>query len=47
MSFDNIISGICNLNIGEVILMGDNTILLDYRHKFMRNLHVVDNRSRT
>ena len=38
MSIDHIISGICNLRIGEVILIGDNTILLNYRHLFMGSL---------
>ena len=31
MSIDHIISEICNSKIGEVILIGDNTILLNYR----------------
>ena len=44
---DHIISGICNPMIGEVILIGDNTTLLDYGHQFMVNLHAVDNRSWT
>ena len=29
MSFDHIIREICNSRIGEVILIGDNTTLLD------------------
>ena len=32
ISFDHIISEICNSLIGEVILIGDNTTLLDYGH---------------
>ena len=32
MPVDHIISGICNSVIWEVILIGDNTILLDYKH---------------
>ena len=47
MSIDHIISEICNSRIGEVILIGDCTILLDYRHQFMESLHVVDSRLRT
>ena len=47
MSVDHIISGICNSSIGEVILIGDNTTLLYYKHQFMESLHVVDNRSQT
>ena len=46
MSIDHIISGICNSKIGEVILIGDNIILLDYKYQLI-SLHVVDNRSRT
>ena len=45
MSINYIISGICNSRIGEVILIGDKTSLLNYKHQFMRNLHVVDSRS--
>ena len=33
--------------IGEVILIGDNTTLLDYKHQFMWSLHTVDSRSQT
>ena len=47
MSADHIISGICNSNIGEVILIGDSTTLLDYEHQFMGSLHTVDSRSQT
>ena len=47
MSFDHIISGTCNLRIGEVILIGGSTNLLSYGHQFMRSLHVVDSRSQT
>ena len=32
MSVDHIISGIYNLRIEEVILIGDSTTLLDYKH---------------
>ena len=32
MSFDHIISEICNSRIEEVILIGDNTTLLYYGH---------------
>lgn len=46
MSIDHIISGICNSKIGEVILIGDNIILLDYKYQLI-SLHVVDNRSQT
>ena len=47
MSIDHIISGIYNSRIGEVILIGDNTTLLDYKHQVMRSLHVVNGRSQT
>ena len=45
MSFDHIISGIYNSRIGNVILIGNSAILLDYGHQFMGSLNVVDNRS--
>ena len=45
MSIDHILSGIYNSMIREVILIGDSTTLLDYKHQFMRSLHVVDSRS--
>ena len=45
MSFDYIISEICNSMIEEVILIGDSTTLLDYRHWFIGSLHAVDSRS--
>ena len=45
MSIDHIISEICNTRIQEVILIGDNITLLDYRHRFIGSLHVVDRRS--
>ena len=32
MSIDHIVSEICNSRIGEVILIGDSTTLLDYKH---------------
>ena len=47
MSVDHIISKIYNSRIEDVILIGDNTILLDYKHQFTRSLHVVDSRSQT
>ena len=47
MSVDHIISGICNSNIGEVILIGDSTTLLDHEHQFMGSLHTMDSRSQT
>ena len=45
MSIDRIISEIYNLRIGEVLLIGDNTTLLDYEHQFMGSLNVVNGRS--
>ena len=42
MSIDHIISGICNSTIGEVILIGDSTTLLDYGHQFIGSLHTMD-----
>ena len=47
MSIDHIINEICNSRIGEVILIGDSTILLDYGHQFVGSLHTMDSRSRT
>ena len=47
MSIDHIISGICNSRIKEIILIGNNATLLDYKHQFIGSLHVVDNRSQT
>ena len=47
MSIGHIKRRICNSRIGEVILIGDNTTLLDYGHRFMGSLHIVDSRSRT
>ena len=38
---------IYNLKIGEVILIGDNTILLDYGYRFIRSLHALDSRLQT
>ena len=35
MLIDHIINKIYNLKIGETILIGDNTTLLDYEHLFM------------
>ena len=47
MSFDHIISEICESRIWEVVLIGDNPTLLDYGYQFMGSLHVEDNRSWT
>ena len=47
MSMDHIISGIYNLRIGKVILIGDSITLLDYKHQFMGSLYAMDNRSWT
>ena len=47
MSIDHIISDIYNSMIGEVILIGDITILLNYGYQFIRSLHIVDNRPQT
>ena len=47
MSIDHIISENCNLRIGKVILISDNTTLLNYEHQFIGSLHVVDRRSQT
>ena len=45
MLIDHIIGEIYNSRIGAVILIGDSTTLLDYRHQFIGNLHAVDSRS--
>ena len=45
MSIDHIISGISNSRIKMVILIGDNTTLLDQGHQFMKSLHSMDSRS--
>ena len=42
-----IISGISNSRIRRVILIDDNTTLLDYKYQFIWTLYVVDNRSWT
>ena len=47
MSIDQIISGIYISRIKEVILIYDNTTLLNYEHQFIENLHEVDGRSQT
>ena len=47
MSIDHIISEICNLRIWKVILIGNNTTLLDYKYQFMGGLHTVDSKSGT
>ena len=44
MSIDHIISEIYNLRIKDVILIGDDTILLYYRYRFMGSPHIVDSR---
>ena len=44
MPIDHIINRICNSRIREVILIGDNTILLDYKYVFIRILHAMDSR---
>ena len=41
------IGEIYNSMIWEVILIGDSTTLLDYRHQFMGSLLAVDSRSHT
>ena len=46
MLIDHIISRSYNSRIGDVILIGDSTTLLDYGHQFIGNLHVVDSRLR-
>ena len=45
MSIDHIIIEISNLRTGKVILIGDITTLLDYKHYFLGNLHAMDSRS--
>ena len=47
MLVNHIKSRICNSRIGEVILIGDSTISLDYENEFMESLYVVNNRSQT
>ena len=44
MSIDHI-KGIYNSKIGEIILISDNTTLLDYNHLFIKSLHVVNSRT--
>ena len=44
MLVNHIISGIYNSRIGDVILIGDNTTLLDNEHQFMGSLYAMDNR---
>ena len=46
MSIDHIVRRSC-VRIREVILIGDNTTLLDYGYQFMESLHVVDSRLQT
>ena len=45
MLVDHTISGINNLRIEKVILRGDKTTLLDYRHQFMGSLHAMNGMS--
>ena len=45
MSVDHIISWIFNSRIRKIILIGDNTTLLDYEHEFMGSLHAMDSKS--
>ena len=47
MSIDHIMSEICNLRIGEIILIDDSNTLLNYGYQFIKNLYAVDSRSRT
>ena len=47
MLVDHIINEIYNSRIEEVILIGDNTTLLDCGHQFIGSLYVVDSRSQT
>ena len=42
---NHIISEICNSNILEVIMIANNSTLLDNEHQFMESPHIVDNRS--
>ena len=42
---DHIIKIIWNSKIGEVILIGDNTTLLNYEHQLMGSLYAMDNRA--
>ena len=44
MSIDHIISEINDWRIEKIILIGGNTTLLDFGHKFMGSLHVVDSK---
>ena len=46
MSIDHIVRRSC-VRIKEVILIGDNTTLLNYGHQFIRVLHVVGSRAWT
>ena len=47
MSLDHTISGICNSRLLKVIFIGDNTILLNYKHHLIGSLHIMDSRSQT
>ena len=46
MLVDHIISRTYNSRIGEIIMIGDSTTLLDYGHQFMGSL-VCNSRSQT
>ena len=45
MLVDHIISEICNLKIKKIILIGNNTTLLNYKHWFMDSPHAMNSRS--
>ena len=47
MLVDHITSGICNLRIGDVILISEKTTLLDYGHLSMGSLYAMASKSRT
>ena len=47
MSIDHIIRKIYNSKIKEVILIDDNTTLLNHKHQFIGSLHGVDGRLKT
>ena len=46
MQANHIISEIYNSKIRKVILIGDNTNLLDHRYQFIGSFHVVASTSR-
>ena len=47
MLIGHLIKRIYNSRIEEVILISDNTTLLDYGHQFMEGLHVMDSKAWT